>query len=268
MTVFSPHDGTCANCENTISGLYCNQCGQKANTRRLEIKTLFGGVFKALMEMDSTVFRTIKELTLNPGRVALNYIGGARVAYINPVKYCITIFAVALAIMHLSGQIDQTVDKVTTANQEWQEQSKALSGPVLEQAKARRKATVEVYSEYLQPMQLILIPIAAFFLRLLHYRKRRNYAEVTSFLCYVFGHTALINIPILLGMILLGLLSYFNLWVFSAVLLVVFGYGSKVFFKLSWPGFLISLLLSTAIYFVLAGLMISGAAQLRMAGLI
>ncbi|MCK0068409.1 DUF3667 domain-containing protein [Kordiimonas laminariae] len=268
MTVFSPHEGTCVNCENTITGLYCNQCGQKANTQRLEIKTLLGGAFKALMELDSKVFRTIKELTLNPGQVALNYIGGARVAYLNPVKYCITIFALILAIMHLSGQIDQTVEKVTTANLAWQEQSKDLNDAVLKYAKARQKATVEVYSEYLQPMQLILIPIAALFLRLLHYRKRRNYAEIASFLCYIFAHTALINIPILLAMLLFGMLSYFNLWVYSAVLLFMFAYGSKIFFKLTWPGLLISLLLSTAVYFALAGLTISVAAELRMAGYI
>lgn len=270
MTVFSSNARECANCKKPSSGTYCSYCGQKSDIQRLEINTLFHNTFKVLIDFDSKIFRTIKELSFNPGQTALNYINGARISYINPLKYCITVFALALAlaVMHLSGQIDDTVNRINTWNDARLEQSGATNKAALVQEHARQKAFVEVYAEYLQPMQFVMIPFSALLLQLLHYRKNRNYAEVTSFLCYIFGHAALIIIPLILLMSLTGFISYFSLWVHSAILLLLFGYGSKIFFELTWPAWFITTTISIVIYFALIGLVITGAADLRLSGVI
>jgi hypothetical protein len=220
------------------------------------------------VEFDSSIFRTIRELTLNPGQTALNYTHGARISYINPIKYCVTIFAITLAIMHITGQIDQTIERIDAENAARLTQDQSLDSEAISIRQLYQKANLEVYAEYLQPMQFILIPIAALFLRLQHFRKKRNYAEIVSYLCYIFGHTALINIPIILGMSFLGLIAYYNLLIYSGFLLVMFWYGSKIFFELSWLRSFFSLLVSAVIYFILVGMIITIAAELRVAGLI
>ncbi len=264
-----PSDVTkCANCGAILGGKYCKDCGQKANTIRLELKALLNSIFKSFVEFDASIFKTVRELTFNPGQVSLNYIHGARIAYINPIKYCLTIFAITLAIMHITGQIDKTIERIDAQNTASLELNKSLNTETTSLRRMYQKANLEVYAEYLQPMQLILIPIAGLFLRIQHARRRRNYAETISFLCFVFGHTALINIPIILGMSLLGLIAYYNLLVYSGFLLFIFWYGSKVFFELSWARSFVSLLISAALYFVLAGTIMMIAAELRVKGII
>lgn len=268
MAVFISSDTECTNCKHALSGNYCSNCGQKGGTKRLELKTLVSDIFKAVVDVDTKVFRTIKELTLNPGQVTLNYIGGARVRYLNPIKYCFVIFAITLALMHLTGNIDQTVERVEFDNIERLEKERNLSEEALAETRAFQQATLEVYTEYLQPIQFILIPIAAFFLRWMHYKRRRNYIEIVSFLSYVFAHAALMSIPILLGMTLLGEISNFSLWIYSALSLIFIGYGAKVFFGLSWVRLFLSLLIYVPLYIVLVGILMSAAASLRISGII
>lgn len=258
----------CANCGSTLTGQYCSHCGQKSGTERLSLASVVSGAFAALTDLDSTLPRTIKELSVNPGKVAHNYVSGARVSYINPVKYCIAVFAIILALMHVTGQIDLTAERVTAANNARALEAARNGQTIPDAIQASQRATVEVYTEYLQPLQLLLIPIAALLLRLLHFRRQRNYAEVFCFLAFVFGHAALLNIPVLALMSLSGFLAYYNLWVYSGFLLIIFGYGAKVFFDLSVGWAIISGLISGVLYAVTMILLVTVASTLRLNGFI
>jgi len=265
---FQANMSECSNCGGKLTGPYCSHCGQKAGTTRLSVTGIARGAFNALTDLDSKLPRTVLELTLNPGQVALNYVKGARVAYVNPVKYCIAVFAVILALMHVTGQIDLTAERVTAANNARALEAASSGQAVPAAIQASQRATVEVYTEYLQPLQLLLIPIAAFLLRLLHFRKKRNYAEVFCFLAFVFGHAALLNIPVIALMSLSGFLAYYNLWVYSGFLLIIFGYGAKVFFDLSVVWAIISGLVSGALYAVTMIMLVTLASALRLNGII
>lgn len=76
----------CKNCgEKTISkGKYCHGCGQKSNTHRLTLKHFFlHDILHGLFHLDKGLLKTLKEIFIRPGGVALDYIKGKRKRYYN-----------------------------------------------------------------------------------------------------------------------------------------------------------------------------------------
>lgn len=82
---------TCKNCDNIFTGNFCNECGQKANIHRLNLKHLFHNFFHALTHMDKGYLHTLKELTLRPGHSIREYLLGKRSNHSDPVMMLIII---------------------------------------------------------------------------------------------------------------------------------------------------------------------------------
>jgi hypothetical protein len=81
----------CKNCNNPVSGNYCQNCGQKSNPKRFTIKNFFGEFLHGFFHIHNGLLFTIKELFLHPGTMLRGYIEGKRIAFFNPFTYLVLI---------------------------------------------------------------------------------------------------------------------------------------------------------------------------------
>lgn len=75
---------------------FCSHCGEQ-KFRRLELRRILGEVLGDLANFNSVWLRTLREMTLRPGRAVLAYVSGDRRRFVNPIKYLfvlMTLFAV------------------------------------------------------------------------------------------------------------------------------------------------------------------------------
>lgn len=87
----SHHTITCKNCENQYHGHFCNNCGQRANLHRIDLKHLLHEFFHALTHLDKGLLYTGKMMLLEPGQTLRDYLNGKRVRHSNPFLMLIII---------------------------------------------------------------------------------------------------------------------------------------------------------------------------------
>jgi len=79
----------CKNCKNSFQGNFCNGCGQKKQSRRLNLKDTFSNLIDLFFNLEKGLIYTTRELTVRPGRVFSEYIDGKRIKYSGPFKFLI-----------------------------------------------------------------------------------------------------------------------------------------------------------------------------------
>jgi len=93
---------TAANCPNCGSvagaGEYCSVCGQRNRHLQLHARDLVSDSFDQIIEWRLPWPRTVIDLCWRPGNLALDYVRGRRAHYVNPVKYCFVVVAIAMVI--------------------------------------------------------------------------------------------------------------------------------------------------------------------------
>ncbi|HVI02075.1 MAG TPA: DUF3667 domain-containing protein [Enhygromyxa sp.] len=89
---------TCRNCGELLRGPYCSTCGQSHRFVRLELRALLEDMIDALRHVDTPVLRTVGELTVDPGRVGREYLVGRRIPYVNPFKFALVTFVLAIVV--------------------------------------------------------------------------------------------------------------------------------------------------------------------------
>lgn len=75
----------CKNCNAALSGEFCAQCGQKADTKRIDATYLLKEIQLVFFNLDKGLIYTSKELLLRPGSTIGGYLEGKRVKHIKPV---------------------------------------------------------------------------------------------------------------------------------------------------------------------------------------
>ena len=77
--------GACENCSTALHGHYCHACGQSAHNPLKHVGHAIEEVFESFWHLDGRIFRTLRDL-LVPGRVAVNFLKGHRVGYVQPLR--------------------------------------------------------------------------------------------------------------------------------------------------------------------------------------
>jgi hypothetical protein len=99
LPVVPSTDGSaCANCGSAQTGLFCAMCGQRERRARLSVRLVASDVISRLTSADTGFIHTAVRLTLAPGEVVRDFIGGRTVIYTHPFGYLIFAFA-AFAIL-------------------------------------------------------------------------------------------------------------------------------------------------------------------------
>ncbi len=93
----------CKNCEATIDGNFCSNCGQNASVHRVTFKHVIHEFFHAFTHADKGFLLLIKRLLTHPGHVAKEYLEGKRKKYFNPLTFLVISAAMHFFAISTSG---------------------------------------------------------------------------------------------------------------------------------------------------------------------
>ncbi|HMV08848.1 MAG TPA: DUF3667 domain-containing protein [Cyclobacteriaceae bacterium] len=96
----------CKNCGATLTGNFCQNCGQKADIHKITIGHLLHEFFHALTHADKGILFLAKELLYRQGVVAAEYLDGKRKKYFNPLSFLVIATAIWALIVLKSGYFE------------------------------------------------------------------------------------------------------------------------------------------------------------------
>ena len=102
------HDapGHCENCDATLQGEFCHQCGQSIHNPVRHAGHALEEVFESFWHLDGRVFRTLRDL-LVPGRTAIEYLAGHRQRYMPPLRLFVIMSLLAFFVGKLTVHVDR-----------------------------------------------------------------------------------------------------------------------------------------------------------------
>ncbi|SOD79813.1 DUF3667 domain-containing protein [Spirosoma fluviale] len=188
---------TCLNCEHPVTGQYCKQCGQQADTHRINWYYLWHEISQSLWGIDRGILFTLRELFVRPGYTIREFLAGKRINHYRP-----------LALLLLLGAIYVFVSQVLhvdllKASQE------VYSYP---KPKADSPAQVnEILTKYFQVLDenqqfgdLVMVPFIAFWCRRLFQRSGYNYPEMLVAQTFMANFGLFFSLVMLLAFWVLG----------------------------------------------------------------
>ncbi|MBP6758581.1 MAG: DUF3667 domain-containing protein [Flavobacterium sp.] len=102
---------TCKNCNHIYSGHYCNNCGQTAETHRLNLHFLWHEIRHSLFHFDEGILYSGKQLFTRPGHTIREFIEGKRVKHFKPISLVIllaTLYGLLYHYFHISFVVTST----------------------------------------------------------------------------------------------------------------------------------------------------------------
>lgn len=99
---------TCRNCGAPIqaSDAFCSNCGQKNTDGRITFGNLFSEFISANFNLDSRIFRTIRDLFI-PGKLTMEYFKGKHKSYVHPVRlFLVTVLFLVASQAYYSAEDD------------------------------------------------------------------------------------------------------------------------------------------------------------------
>ena len=93
----------CLNCGTTVTGRYCQKCGQENIVPRQTVWGLITHFIYDIFHFDGKFFYTVKHLLFKPGFIPREYIAGKRVSYLDPIRMYLFTSAVFFLILFSFG---------------------------------------------------------------------------------------------------------------------------------------------------------------------
>ncbi|MBD3582784.1 DUF3667 domain-containing protein [Flavobacterium selenitireducens] len=91
---------TCKNCNTTFEGNFCNHCGQKAKTARLDWNYVADEAKYTFLHFNGGATYTLKQLVTRPGHAAREFIEGKRVKHYKPLLLIFVLAGFYSLLMH------------------------------------------------------------------------------------------------------------------------------------------------------------------------
>ncbi|WP_313494993.1 DUF3667 domain-containing protein [Stenotrophomonas sp.] len=130
--------GACENCRTPLQGHYCHGCGQSAHNPLKNFGHAVEEVFESFWHLDGRIFRTLRDL-LVPGRIAVNFLKGQRVGYVQPLR----LFVILTLFTFFVGKLTLHSDDFGTGNNADQAYAKAQTVAEVEATRAAQVAQLE-----------------------------------------------------------------------------------------------------------------------------
>lgn len=94
---------SCQNCNESITGNFCANCGQKTSVHRYSFKHFIThDLIQGIWSIDNGIVFTIKELFTRPGHSIRDFINGKRVGYFSFATLLVIILGVSLFVEEYS----------------------------------------------------------------------------------------------------------------------------------------------------------------------
>lgn len=239
----------CINCGSEVSSAYCPSCGQRHPPKKISLLNLYHDFQSRVYGFDGMFPRTLRDLTIRPGKVATAYIAGNRVKYVGPVGYffvMLTIFILLLGILDIDfyelSQASSPFGKTTTTQQ--QEEGAQM--------------VVKMFSDNLRIFQFILIPLVAFWYKIFFRKSGYSYLEMMVPSFFFYGHLEILGIVNEVVFYFTG--NTFNS-LFFPLQFIYFGFASMDIFGKGIGNFskgMLVFLFSFIVFIILIGLFVFG----------
>lgn len=105
-------ESNCLNCNSTVEGKFCGNCGQENIEPRESLWSLITHTFKDFSHFDSKFFVTTKYLFLKPGLLTIEYNKGKRASYVNPIKLFFFTSFLFFVTMGFMGTMKPKMEKI------------------------------------------------------------------------------------------------------------------------------------------------------------
>lgn len=175
----------CKNCDREFEGKFCPQCGQKAKTKRITTKQVFGELRQRVFQYEQGFWYTTRELVTRPGHTIREYLEGKRVRHIKPIKFMFWAAAISFLIFHFVGLDKEMLEKLNA--------QQGGNNPI------NQRLSEKIFMLFMQHPAIIMfsmIPLIAFWSWLLFRRRGYNYAEHFVLNAFLMGEVNLASVVI------------------------------------------------------------------------
>lgn len=93
----------CKNCHHVFHGHYCNNCGQPAETHKINAHFLWHDIQHGLFHFDKGILYSFKQLFTRPGNSVREFIEGSRVKHFKPLSLVVVLATLYGALYHFFG---------------------------------------------------------------------------------------------------------------------------------------------------------------------
>jgi len=90
----------CKNCHQTYKGHYCNNCGQPAETHKINWHFLWHDIQHGLLHFDKGILYSFKQLFTRPGNSIREFIEGKRVKHFKPLSLVVVLATLYGVLYH------------------------------------------------------------------------------------------------------------------------------------------------------------------------
>lgn len=189
----------CLNCGYNTDSNYCPECGQKARIHRLTLREICHEVIHYFTHADKSLFRLLKELCIQPGKIARQYVLGKRKKYFSPLNFYLLVATVfVLVVTFLSTSHVKT--NVLVSHPEIRNIPDKATREKVIKIYQRQEAAVNFINKYSNIVAMIALPLICFIYWIFYRQGIYNYAEHLVACMYMTGFTnlfyALLFVPI------------------------------------------------------------------------
>ncbi len=195
----------CKNCGTQFEGNFCPNCGQRLNSGRIIFRESAKDVLEHYFDFDAPLFRTIKGMVTNPGKLIKEYIAGKRKSYSHPFRYFVLVLAIYLVLKNLLD-----FDPIQTVSEISGSQRAPNPNSVISKAS-------NYFSNHINTFLLVFAFTIALFSKLFNLKSKIYFVEYLTLGFFIVAQYMFFSIFILLG-------SYISPYVFILNYLVVFLY--------------------------------------------
>ncbi len=226
-THLSQHNDEAAHCHNcgaAVSYHYCALCGQETKLHVASASEFIHEFVGHYIALEGKLLDTVKKLMFRPGFLTAEYIAGRRVRYVQPLRVYLTFSILFFFVLKLAGTPVGKVDEPLSAESQVVTFTQPVGGkpvagatvlrvpqalrskfdafnarPVAEQTRVLTTA----FFAYVPYAMFVLMPVFAFYLKLLYLGSGRRYGEHLLFAlhanAFAFAMFSLVFLTSLLG---------------------------------------------------------------------
>lgn len=209
----------CLDCEHPIVLNYCENCGQKVGPRHRTVFEILGDLWAEMFSLDGRFWRSLGPFLLKPGTLTREYNAGRRTRYIAPPKLyllCLLLLALVSSVQHLGQSFTVAEDPAIASESAVADAEKAAptdDGPTTDVEitdlellptdrpffrrmrealttfnsgdEVSRERLLDAWRNQIPTTIFVLLPLFAFFLRVLLLRRGIYYSEVFVFALHI-----------------------------------------------------------------------------------
>ena len=220
-----PIDGPiiCQNCGQEFKGRYCNPCGQRADTHRINWHYIWHEIPHSVWHVDQGILFTLRELLTRPGYTIRDFLNGKRVNHYRPLALLLILGAVVVFAQH-------------SLNVSFIKSSQDVFGSSTVDASARLKGFQAQVNHFIERNQNLIhiatIPLYAFWIWVMFRRRSYNYPELLVAQTFIANFGLVVSLVVVLLFWALGGSSTAFSLAMSLTFLALIGYTVVVCLQL------------------------------------